>query len=141
MSADVPPDPPADPLQPGLSHQAAYTVTPEMSPPHLAGILSTSRMIALIEDTCLAAIQPLLADGQTTVGTRVDVSHVGTAWAGEEITVRIRLEKVTRGRLLSFEVEAAAPRGVISSGTHQRLVIERSQFAARPAAPSPESTR
>jgi fluoroacetyl-CoA thioesterase len=129
------PDLPADLLKPGLSHQAAYTVTPEMSPPHLAGILSTSRMIALIEDTCLAAIQPLLGDGQTTVGTRVD------AWAGEEITVRIRLEKVTRGRLLSFEVEAAAPRGVISSGTHQRLVIERSQFAARPAAPSPEPTR
>ena len=112
-----------------------------MSPPHLTGILSTSRMIALIEDTCLAAIQPLLADGQTTVGTRVDVSHVGTAWAGEEITVRIRLEKVTRGRLLSFEVEAAAPGGVISSGTHQRLVIQRSQFAARPAAPPLASTR
>jgi fluoroacetyl-CoA thioesterase len=136
-SADVPPDL----LQPGLSHQASYTVTPDMSPPLLTGILSTSRMIALIEDTCLAAIQPLLAEGQTTVGTRVDVSHVGTAWAGEEINVRIRLEKVTRGRLLSFEVEAAAPGGVISSGTHQRLVIQRSQFAARPAAPPLESTR
>ena len=85
-------------------------------------------MIALMEDTCLAAIQPLLGEGQTTVGTRVDVSHVGTARAGEEVTVRIRLEKVTERRLLSFEVEVAAPDGIISTGRHQRLVVERSRF-------------
>ena len=133
---------PADSLSPGLSHEATYAVTPDMSPPHLDNILSTSRMIGLIEDTCLAAIQPLLGDGQTTVGTRVDVSHVGTAWAGEEITVRVRLEKITQRRLLSFEVEAAAPQGVISTGTHQRLVIDRSRFAARTAVPlPPASTR
>jgi fluoroacetyl-CoA thioesterase len=116
-------------LEPGLSHEATYRVTPDMSPPHLDGILSTSRMIALMEDTCLAAVQPLLGADQTTVGTRVDVSHVGTARAGEEVTVRIRLEKVTQRRLLGFAVEVAAPGGIISTGTHQRLVIERSRFA------------
>ena len=115
-------------LQPGLSHEATYRVTPDMSPPHIDNILSTSRMIALMEDTCLAAVQPLLGEGQTTVGTRVDVSHVGTARAGEEVTVRIRLEKVTQRRLLSFEVEVAAPDGIISTGAHQRLIVERSRF-------------
>lgn len=103
-------------------------VTPDMRPPHLEGILSTSRMIALIEDTCLAAVQPLLDTGQTTVGTRVDVSHVGTAWTGEAVTVRIRLTQVTMRRLLAFEVEVATPEGIISTGTHQRLVIQRAQF-------------
>jgi fluoroacetyl-CoA thioesterase len=133
---------PVDLLSPGLSHQATYTVTPDMSPPHLDNILSTSWMISLIEDTCLAVIQPLLGDGQTTVGTRIDVTHVGTAWAGEEVTVRIRLEKITRRRLLSFEVEAAAPQGIISTGTHQRLIIDRSRFVAgAPAPPRPASTR
>jgi len=116
------------PLSAGLTHQATYVVTPDMRPPHLEGILATSRMIALVEDTCLAAVQPFLDGRQTTVGTRVDVTHVGTAWAGEEVTVRIRLAKVTQGRLLGFEVEVAAPAGVISTGTHQRLVVERSRF-------------
>ena len=120
---------PDETLQPGLAHEATHTVTPDMSPPHIDGILSTSRMIGLVEDTCLAAVQPLLEDGQTTVGTRVDVTHVGTARAGEEVTVRIRLVKVTQRRLLSFEVEVGAPAGIICSGTHQRLVVERSQFA------------
>jgi fluoroacetyl-CoA thioesterase len=120
---------PADLFHAGLTHEATYTVTADMSPPHVEGILSTSRMISLVEDTCLAVVQPLLDAGQTTVGTRVDVTHVGTARAGEEVTVRIRLTKVTQRRLLSFEVTVEAPEGVISTGTHQRLVVDRSRFA------------
>ena len=121
---------PADALRAGLTHEATYLVTPDMRPPHVEGILATSRMIGLMEDTCLAAVQPLLDEGQITVGTHVDVSHVGTARAGEEITVRIRLTKVTRRRLLSFDIEIEAPAGIISTGTHQRLVVDRSRFAS-----------
>lgn len=116
-------------FQAGLAHEATCTVTPDMRPPHIEGILSTSRMIALMEDTCLAAVQPFLDAGQTTVGTRVEVSHVGTARAGEPVTIRVRLTKITQRRLLSFEVEAEAPAGVISTGTHQRLIVDRSKFA------------
>ncbi len=116
-------------LTAGLIHEATYTVTPDMRPPHVEGILSTSRMIALVEDTCLAAVQPLLDEGKTTVGTRVEVTHVGTAWTGDPVTVRIRLTKVTMRRLLAFEVEVEAPAGIISTGTHQRLVVDLAQFA------------
>jgi fluoroacetyl-CoA thioesterase len=121
---------PPESLSAGLTHAATYSVTPDMRPPHIEGILATSRMIALMEDTCLAAVQPLLKEGQTTVGTRVDVSHVGMARAGEEVTVRIRLEKVTQRRLLTFEVEMEAPSGVVGTGSHQRLIVERSRFDA-----------
>lgn len=116
-------------LAPGLSHHATYAVTPDMSPPHIDGILATSQMIGLIEHTCLAALSPLLEDGQTTVGTRVNVTHVGTATAGEDVTISVRLVKVTQGRLLSFEVEVVARTGVISTGTHQRLVVDRARFS------------
>jgi fluoroacetyl-CoA thioesterase len=120
---------PTGKLAAGLTHQATYSVTREMSPPHIDGILATSRMIGLIEDTCLTAVTPLLEDGQTTVGTRVDVTHVGTALAGEQVTITVRLEKVTQQRLLSFVVNVDAPAGVIGTGTHQRLVVERARFA------------
>ena len=127
---------PSDLLRAGLAHEATYLVTPDMRPPHVDGILSTSRMISLVEDTCLDLVHPLLDDGQTSVGTRVDMTHVGTAWAGEEVTARVRLTKVTQRRLLSFEVEVEAPGGIISTGTHQRLVLDRSRLA-RPEAPPP----
>ncbi len=87
-------------------------------------------MIGLIEDTCLDAIAPLLEAGETTVGTRVDVTHVASARTGEDICVRIRLVSVTQRRLLGFEVHVEAPAGVISTGAHQRLVIERSRILA-----------
>src|SRR4051794_25695352 len=73
---------PAKPLSAGLTHEATYAVTPDMRPPHVAGILSTSRMIGLVEDTCLEVVQPLLDAGQTTGGARGGVPPVGTAWGG-----------------------------------------------------------
>ena len=75
-------------LAAGLTHQETFRVTAEMRPPHIDGILATSRMIGLMEDTCLAAVQPFLAEGQTTVGTHVDVTHVGSARAGEDVVIR-----------------------------------------------------
>jgi fluoroacetyl-CoA thioesterase len=127
-------------LTAGVMHEATYEVTGDMRPPHIDGILATSRMIGLIEDTCLAAIGPLLDDGQTTVGTRVDVTHVGTARAGESVTIRVRLTKVTQQRLLSFETEVEAPGGVISTGTHQRLVVDRARFSAQSTGDTTDDT-
>jgi fluoroacetyl-CoA thioesterase len=125
-----------DRLRPGLTQEATYTVTPDMRPPHVEGILATSRMIGLVEDTCLALVQPLLPDGETTVGTRVDVTHVGTARAGELVTVRVRLTSVRQRRLLGFEIEVEAPAGIISTGTHQRLVVDRERFTRPPERPT-----
>ena len=57
-----------DSLQVGLSAERTYTVTDDMSPPHLpAKVLSTPAMIGLIEGTCLQAVQEHLDDGETTV--------------------------------------------------------------------------
>jgi fluoroacetyl-CoA thioesterase len=115
-------------LEPGVIREATYVVTREMSPPHVDGILATSRMIGLIEDTCLAAVGELLDASRTTVGTHVDISHVATARLGEHVHITVRLVKVTQQRLLTFDVSVEAGAGVIGTGTHQRLVVERSRF-------------
>lgn len=115
----------------GLNSEKTFLVTEAMSPPHLPMVLSTAQMISKMEHTCLYAAQPHLRQDQTTVGTRVDMSHVGTAWTGEEFTVRIRLAKITGQRLLSFEIEVIAPGGVISTGRHQRLVVDKAPFFQR----------
>lgn len=115
----------------GLSHERTWTVTLEMSPPHLSGVLSTPRMVGLVEDTCLEALTPRLDEARTTVGTRIDMSHVGTARAGELVHVHVGLTKVTGNRLLSFQVEVTGVDGVIGTGSHQRLVIDKAQFADR----------
>lgn len=116
-------------LNVGLEHEARHRVTADMSPPHLpAKVLSTPSMIQLMEWTCHETVAPHLDDGETTVGTHVDVSHTGPAAADEEVVVRARLEAVDKRRL-TFAVEVLSPRGSISTGTHQRAVVELSRFS------------
>ncbi len=120
-----------DSLTPGITHETKYKVTKEMAPPHLPmPVISTPSMIGLIEGTCLQCAQPHLDGTETTVGTHVNVSHGGPAYAGEEVTIKSRLKEINKRRLL-FEVEVLSPRGAISAGTHERAVIDLARFGQK----------
>ena len=87
-------------LQPGVAGAATYTVTADMSPPHLpTKVLSTPSMVQLIEATCLQTAQLHLDDGETTVGTHVCVSHAASAAAGEQVDVTCEITEIDRRRL------------------------------------------
>ena len=117
-------------LQPGIEYRTELTVSPEMSPPHLAPIvvLSTPKMIELMEMAATSSVQPFLGEERTSVGTHVDVSHEAAAREGETVTVRSRLVEVDRRRL-TFEVSVSVGDRGIGRGTHQRFVIDRSRFS------------
>lgn len=117
-----------DTLRPGLDIERSYTISDEMSPRHLpANVLSTPAMIELIEGTCLALAQPHLDPGETTVGTHVSVSHTGPAVSGEKVAIHARLVAVNKRRLV-FEVEVRSPRDSISTGSHERAVVDLARF-------------
>jgi fluoroacetyl-CoA thioesterase len=118
----------ADSLTVGLDGNANYEITAEMAPPHLpVAVLSTPSMIQLIEGTCLMTVQPHLDEGQTTVGTHVCVSHAAGAFVGETITVTCRLAEIDRRRL-TFETEVTCGDRTLSTGTHQRAVVDLGRF-------------
>jgi fluoroacetyl-CoA thioesterase len=118
-----------DSLATGLVHDATYQVTPDMAPAHLpVQVLSTPSMILLVEQTCLAAAQPHLDESETSVGTHVCVSHTGAVAVGECVTVHCQLTARDRRRL-TFEVEVSGPAGSISTGTHERFVVDAARFA------------
>jgi fluoroacetyl-CoA thioesterase len=117
-------------LTAGIEHEVSYDVVADMAPAHLPrAVLSTPSMIQLIEQTCLVAVQPHLDDGETTVGTHVCVSHAAPAAVGETVTVSCRLTAVQRRRLI-FDVEVTGPTQAISTGTHQRAVIDLDRYSA-----------
>lgn len=117
-------------LKPGIQHRSEVTVTEDMTPPHLAPIvvLSTPKMIELMEMTATWSVQPLLGDDQTSVGVHVDVSHEAAARGGETVTVESTLVDVDRRRL-TFEVSARVGDLIIGRGTHQRFVVDRRRFS------------
>jgi fluoroacetyl-CoA thioesterase len=115
-------------LQSGVTGTATYTVTVEMSPPHLpTKVLSTPSMIQLIESTCLQTAQLHLDDGETTVGTHVCVSHAAAALAGDDVVVTCEITEVDRRRI-EFTTRVRSGDKVLSEGTHQRFVVTTANF-------------
>jgi len=97
-----------------------------------ARVLSTPRMIGLMEKTCRDTVLPLLESGYDTVGTHVNVAHLAAAPLGSHVTFRAEVIGVN-DRRIEFRVEAATEREKIGEGTHQRTIINVAKFAAKQA--------
>jgi fluoroacetyl-CoA thioesterase len=121
-------------LQPGLTGQATITVTDEVTAAALGSgnvaVFATPAMIALLEAAAINALAGHLPDGQTSVGTRLDVRHLAATPVGLAVTARATLTEVD-GRRLVFAVEASDPVEPIGTGTHERFLVDRARFEAR----------
>lgn len=118
----------------GLKYTRTVTVTDDMTPAHLRSepirVLSTPDMIRLIEQTAIEAVKDGLPPGQATVGTRVDVAHVGAALVGMTVTITVELTEIDRRRL-GFKVEVRDELDEIGKGTHDRFVVDGTQRLPR----------
>ncbi len=90
-------------------------------------VFATPAMIALMEYTASQSVAKELADGQSTVGTLVNVKHLAATPVGMEITCISELVEIDRRRLV-FRVQASDARGVIGEGVHERFIIEKDRF-------------
>jgi predicted thioesterase len=95
-------------------------------------VLATPRLIGLMEQAAGAAVQPMLALEQTTVGTRVDVRHVAATPIGMRVTARAELIEVV-GRMLRFRVEVRDAQELVADGLHERAIVDRERFLERVA--------
>lgn len=122
-------------LEPGLVNEITMTV--EMSDTartsggeSLPAVLSTPRLISYMERAAHYAILPLLAEGQTSVGTVVNIRHLGATPVGMEVRFRAELLEVDRRRLL-FKVEAWDAAEKVGEGEHERFIIDQGRFGER----------
>jgi len=118
----------------GLKHTRTVKVTDEMTPAHLRGepirVLSTPDMIRLIEQTAIEAVQPCLAPGQATVGTRVDVAHLAGTIVGMTVTITVEITEIDRRRLV-FRVDVRDEVEAAGKGTHERFIVDAAQRMPR----------
>ena len=118
----------------GAVGTASAVVTPENTAAAVGSgalpVFATPYMIALMENAACNAIADGLEEGQSSVGTKLDVSHdaatpVGTARHGQA-----ELVEVDRRRLV-FRVTAEDDAGPIGQGTHERFLIMADKFLAK----------
>ena len=106
----------------GAVGTASTVVTPENTAAAVGSgslpVFATPYMIALMENAACNAIADALEDGQSSVGTKLDVS------------ARAELVEVDRRRLV-FRVTASDDAGPIGQGTHERFLIMAEKFLAK----------
>lgn len=87
-------------------------------------------MIALMETTATRLIKPHLEEGESSVGVRVNVSHIAGTPIGQKVRARATVEAIN-GRRITFAVEAYNEKEKIGEGTHERVIIQVKRFAAQ----------
>lgn len=96
-------------------------------------VFATPAMIGLMEKAALSSVDPLLENGMTTVGTRIDVQHLAATPVGMKVVAVSELVEVEGKRLL-FRVEARDEVEVVGRGTHERYMVPMQKFLDRAAA-------
>lgn len=115
----------------GISGQAKTTVdqtnTADVIGSGSLPVFATPMMIALMEKAASEALVPFLEEEETTVGTRMNVSHDLASPVGAEIIATAVITAVDRRRI-DFVVEARSKDQVIGKGEHSRFIVNAQSF-------------
>jgi predicted thioesterase len=95
-------------------------------------VLGTPRLLAWCEAATCAAVEASLTDASSSVGTRVQLEHVGASPVGALVRVTATVVHVD-GRLVRFEVvaEQAPEDKIVAHGEVTRVVVDRERYLAR----------
>lgn len=93
-------------------------------------VFATPMMASLMEQAACNAVAPFLAEGETTVGTKLEISHDAATPPGLMVTATAEVTAVS-GREISFHVTAEDGVGVIGSGTHKRFLVDAERFTLK----------
>ncbi|RZT85834.1 putative thioesterase [Pseudonocardia sediminis] len=117
----------------GLQAQRDFDVTDADTAAALGsgtvGVLGTPRLLAWLEAATVSALDGRLGDGETSVGTRVDLKHRKPSAVGS--TVRCAAEVTGHdGRKLEFRATAHADDGtLLAEAAIHRAIVDESAFA------------
>jgi len=121
-------------LQVGLRGRAALRVAAEHTAERLGSgdlpVLGTPALAALFEAAAVQALAGHLTAGETTVGTRIEVTHLAPTPVGSEVHAEAELVAV-EGRTLRFAATAFDRHEKIGECRHEHAVVSRERFLWR----------
>ena len=95
-------------------------------------VFGTPFMCALMEEAAWKSIAPHLEPGQSTVGTKLDITHDSATPVGMKVWAESEVTQVD-GKRLILTVAAFDERGPIGRGTHERFIVTDERFLAKTA--------
>lgn len=93
-------------------------------------VFATPALIALAEKTAFQSVAEHLEEGQSTVGTHIDIKHIAATPVGMKVTCETELIEVDseNPRRLVFSVSIYDEVEKIAEGTHERFIIYSERF-------------
>jgi predicted thioesterase len=98
----------------------------------MPAVLSTPRLVALIERTARESLYPFLEEHERTVGAEIEIKHMAPTPLGQNVTIITRVIG-GEGKLWDFQFEVKDEHETIARGLHKRAVITVESFARRVA--------
>ncbi len=123
-------------LQPGLSAESTFAVDAERTIDFMgdaARVYATPMLVRDIEIACRNLLLQHLDAGEDSVGTRVEIDHIGATLLGMQVTLKVRVAEVN-GRAVVFEIDGHDPVEPIVRGKHARFVVDVAKTGQRLAA-------
>ncbi len=118
-------------LNTGMKYRMEKTVTKDQLASSVGSgaldVFGTPFLILLMEEACFYCVRDKVEKGQSTVGTKLDVTHDSPTPIGAKVYCDCELTAI-EGRKLVFKVEAYDEFGVIGKGIHERFIVDNERF-------------
>jgi predicted thioesterase len=118
----------------GLRGTATLKVLPEHTAQAFGSgsvpVFSTPRLVALMEEAAVNALAGRLEAGRTSVGRRIDISHLAATPVGQAVRAEAEIVSID-GRRIRFSVAAWDEAAKIGEGVHDRIVVDEQRFLDR----------
>ena len=128
-----------DSLKPGVSHRFVYRVPREKTVPFLypeapafqamPEVFATGYMVGLMEWASVELLKPHLDEGEGSLGTHIDVSHLAATPPGFNVTVDTEVTAVEGRRVILFTTHGRRTRSM--PPTDLAVQEKRAQPAAK----------
>ena len=118
----------------GIKNRVECTVSQELSAKTMGSgsldVFATPAMVALMEKCAAESVEALVGEGNSTVGTKIDVDHLAATPLGMKVYCESELI-AEDGRSLTFKIDAFDEVGLIGKATHNRFVIAKERFVEK----------
>lgn len=118
-------------ISPGIKGRAETIVTKDKTAASAGSgtleVFATPYMAALMENAACSSLASCLEEGQSSVGTGLDISHISATPIGMKVWAESEVTSV-EGKKITFKIAAFDECGPIGSGKHERFIIGIDKF-------------
>lgn len=111
----------------GLYHEGRFVVGKEDTADVIGSgelpVLATPALIARMENAAMLSVSGFLPAGETTVGGKIDITHLRPSAIGTAVGVCAILTEVEGKKLVAKDKT-----GDIAKGTHIRFIVDKEKF-------------